>query len=164
MGPDESSVSIREVGLRDGLPTEEPVPTEAKVRMLEALVATGVPRIELTAFVSPRAVPAMADAAQMADAARTLDTARDDAARLPVFSALVAGPGGARRAVDAGITTLEYVVSAADGHSRANVKATTAEALERTSEVARLVTEAGGRTEGVTAHGRGRHLGCPPQP
>jgi len=151
MGPDESSVSIREVGLRDGLQIEEPVPTEAKVRMLEALVATGVPRIELTAFVSPRAVPAMADAAQMAGAARALGTARGDTARLPVFSALVAGPGGARRAVDAGITTLEYVVSAADGHSRANVKATTAEALDRTSEVAEIVHGAGGRLEVIIA-------------
>ncbi len=149
--PGVPSVSIREVGLRDGLQIEEPVPTEAKVRLLEALVATGVPRIELTAFVSPRAVPAMADAAQMAEAARALGADRGAGRALPVFSALVAGPGGARRAVDAGITTLEYVVSAADGHSTANVKATTAEALERTAEVAEIVHGAGGRLEVIIA-------------
>ncbi|GAA4821115.1 hydroxymethylglutaryl-CoA lyase [Tomitella cavernea] len=138
-------VSIREVGLRDGLQNEAPLPTEAKVRLLEALASTGVPRIELTAFVSPRAVPAMADAAAMAAAAGTF---RDDG---PEFSALVASPGGARRAVDAGITTVEYVVSASDGHSRANVKATTDEALARTSGVADIVHGAGGRLEVIIA-------------
>ncbi|WP_248499579.1 hydroxymethylglutaryl-CoA lyase [Tomitella gaofuii] len=138
-------VSIREVGLRDGLQNEAPLPTEAKVRLLEALASTGVPRIELTAFVSPKAVPAMADADLMASAALALGDAG------PEFSVLVASPGGARRAVDAGITAVEYVVSAADGHSRANVKATTAEALARTSEVADIVHGAGGRLEVIIA-------------
>ncbi|QDQ98403.1 hydroxymethylglutaryl-CoA lyase [Tomitella fengzijianii] len=145
MGALPRRVRIREVGLRDGLQNEAPVATDAKVRLLEALVATGVPRIELTAFVSPRAVPAMADAAGMAAAARAFG---DDG---PEFSALVASPGGARRAVDAGVTAVEYVVSAADGHSLANVKATTGEALERTAEVARIVHDAGGRLEVIIA-------------
>ncbi|MDN5759421.1 MAG: hypothetical protein L0H59_12980, partial [Tomitella sp.] len=97
-------VNIREVGLRDGLQIEDPVPTQAKIRLLEALVATGVPRIELTAFVSPRAVPAMADADRMAAAAQALsaDTFAADGRRerpSPEFSALVASPNGARRAV-----------------------------------------------------------------
>ena len=48
--------------MRDGLQLEEPVPLAAKVDMIEALVATGVRRIEVTSFVSPRAVPALADA------------------------------------------------------------------------------------------------------
>src|SRR5699024_11580575 len=112
MGPDESSVSIREVGLRDGLQIEEPVPTEAKVRILEALIATGVPRIELAAFVSPRAVPAMADAADMARAAERLDV------HGTVLSALVAGPGGADRAAAAGDTDVEDVAAPSHGDSR----------------------------------------------
>ena len=60
------SVDIREVGPRDGLQIEAPISTEAKTRLLDALAATGVGRIEATAFVSPRAVPAMADAEQVA--------------------------------------------------------------------------------------------------
>ena len=55
-------VSIREVGPRDGLQNEEPVPTEAKVRLLDALSATGVRRIEAVSFVHPKAIPQMADA------------------------------------------------------------------------------------------------------
>ena len=57
-----TSVDVREVGMRDGLQLEDPVPLDAKLEMLEALVATGVRRIEATSFVSPKAVPALADA------------------------------------------------------------------------------------------------------
>jgi hydroxymethylglutaryl-CoA lyase len=57
-----AAVDIREVGPRDGLQIEAPISTEAKLSLLRALVATGVRRIEATAFVSPRAVPALADA------------------------------------------------------------------------------------------------------
>src|SRR5918912_1619564 len=105
-------VDVREVGMRDGLQLEAPVPLEAKLEMLEALVATGVRRIEATSFVSPKAVPALADAAQVA-----AELSRWGAVH---WSALVANPRGAVRAVDAGLAHLEYVVSAPDGHSRAN--------------------------------------------
>ena len=62
-----SHVDIREVGPRDGLQIEAPISTAGKIRLLQALVATGVRRIEATAFVSPRAVPAMADAERIAE-------------------------------------------------------------------------------------------------
>ncbi|HEX9342602.1 MAG TPA: hydroxymethylglutaryl-CoA lyase, partial [Actinomycetota bacterium] len=54
------AVSIREVGPRDGLQGEAPVPVEARVRLVDALSAAGVGRIEVGSFVSPKAVPAMA--------------------------------------------------------------------------------------------------------
>ncbi|HLT11063.1 MAG TPA: hydroxymethylglutaryl-CoA lyase, partial [Micromonosporaceae bacterium] len=57
-----TAVSIREVGPRDGLQNEAPVPTEAKVRLLNALATTGVKRIEAVSFVHPKAIPQMADA------------------------------------------------------------------------------------------------------
>jgi hydroxymethylglutaryl-CoA lyase len=60
------SVSIREVGPRDGLQNEDPVPTEEKVRLLDALSATGVRRIEAVSFVHPKAIPQMADADEAA--------------------------------------------------------------------------------------------------
>lgn len=140
-----AAVAIREVGLRDGLQLEDPVSTGDKLALLAAIAATGVRRIELTAFVSPRAVPAMADAEELAARAREVVP---DSVEL---SALVAGPGGARRAVAAGITTVEYVISAADGHSRANVRASTEEAVARTAEVAAVVHEAGGQVEAIIA-------------
>src|SRR5690625_146257 len=55
-------VNLREVGPRDGLQNEEPVPTEAKIRLIDQLSATGLQRIEAVSFVHPRAIPQMADA------------------------------------------------------------------------------------------------------
>src|SRR3954453_21597156 len=106
-----TSVDVREVGMRDGLQLEDPVPLEAKLEMLEALVATGVRRIEATSFVSPKAVAALADADQVA-----AELSRWGGV---LWSALVANPRGAVRAVDSGVANLDYVVSASDAHSRA---------------------------------------------
>jgi hydroxymethylglutaryl-CoA lyase len=137
-------VSVREVGLRDGLQIEAPVPTEAKLRLLEAVVATGVPRVELTSFVSPRAVPALADAEQVAAAALERFEGVE-------FSALVASRTGVDRALAAGLTDVEYVVSASDTHSRANVGRGTQESVDLTGDLAGTVHAAGGRLEAVIA-------------
>jgi hydroxymethylglutaryl-CoA lyase len=138
-----AAVDIREVAPRDGLQIEDPIPTTAKVELLAALAATGVRRIEATAFVSPRAVPSMADAEAVAAALADLPALE--------WSALVAGVGGARRAVAAGMRTVEYVVSAADGHSLANARRTTDEAVAAVAEVADVVHAAGGRCEVIIA-------------
>jgi hydroxymethylglutaryl-CoA lyase len=136
-------VDVREVGMRDGLQLEAPVPLAGKLAMLEALVATGVQRIEVTSFVSPRAVPALADADALAAQLHRFPGVR--------FSALVANLRGAQRAVDAGIADLEYVVSAADSHSRANAGRPTAQAVEAVSEIAALAHGAGGSLEVIIA-------------
>jgi hydroxymethylglutaryl-CoA lyase len=137
------SIRVREVGLRDGLQIERPVPTEAKLELLDALVDTGVGRIEATAFVSPKAVPALADAAEIAR-------------RLPdhpgvEFSALVANTRGAHRAIEAGVNAVEYVVSASDGHSLANSRRTTAQALDEVASVAAATHDADGTCEVIIA-------------
>ncbi|GAA3623254.1 hydroxymethylglutaryl-CoA lyase [Microlunatus ginsengisoli] len=139
------AVDIREVGPRDGLQIETPISTEAKSRLLDALIATGVGRIEATAFVSPRAVPAMADAAEIAGYIGGLGPGG------PEWSALVASPNGARRATEAGFRTIEYVVSAAEGHSRANARRGTEQATEAVAEVAEVVHGVGGRLEVIIA-------------
>jgi hydroxymethylglutaryl-CoA lyase len=138
-----TAVDVREVGMRDGLQLEDPLPLADKLAMLEALVATGVRRIEVTSFVSPKAVPALADADQVAA----------ELHRFPgvSFSALVANPRGAVRAVDAGIADLEYVVSASDSHSRANAGRSTAEAVAAVGEIAELAHGAGGSLEVIVA-------------
>ncbi|MFI9412183.1 hydroxymethylglutaryl-CoA lyase [Nocardia gamkensis] len=136
-------VDIREVGPRDGLQIEAPLPTEAKLELIEALVATGVRRIEVTSFVSPRAVPALADAERVA--------AQLDRWPEVAFSALVAGMGGVRRALAAGMTRLEYVVSASDGHSRANVGRDTEDSIALIAPIAELVHGAGGELEVIVA-------------
>ena len=137
------TVAIREVGPRDGLQLEPPLAFEQKLRLIDALAGTGAGRIEATAFVSPSAVPAMADAERVAGTLSAWPSVE--------WSALVASPGGARRAVAAGIRRVEYVVSAADGHSMANVRRSTREATEATAQVAEIVHEAGGRCEVIIA-------------
>ncbi|MFE5707766.1 hydroxymethylglutaryl-CoA lyase [Rhodococcus koreensis] len=136
-------VDIREVGPRDGLQIEKPIPTAAKLELIDALAATGVRRIEVTSFVSPRAVPALADAEAVAA----------QLGRWPhvTFSALVAGLGGVKRALAAGLTRLEYVVSASDGHSRANVGRSSEESIALITPVAELIHQAGGTLEVIVA-------------
>ena len=136
-------VDIREVGLRDGLQIEPPVSTDDKIRLVQALVTTGVRRIEATAFVSPRAVPAMADAEQIAEYVRSIPGVE--------WSGLVASPNGAKRAIGSGLRTIEYVVSAADGHSQANARRSTQQALDAVAEVGRIVHDARGRLEVIIA-------------
>jgi hydroxymethylglutaryl-CoA lyase len=138
-----AAVSIREVGMRDGLQIEDLVPTAEKLRLLDALVATGVRRIELTSFVSPRAVPSLADAERVAAATSQWSGV--------TWSALVASRTGVDRALAAGITDVEYVVSASDSHSRANVGRDTRASVDLTAELADTVHAAGGRIEVVVA-------------
>lgn len=127
-----TKVDIREVCLRDGLQIETPIPLSAKLAILEAIVATGVREVEATAFVSPSKVPALADAAELAEELHQFPDVE--------FSALVASPNGAKRAIAAGLRSIEYVVSASDAHSHANVGRTSAEA---TAQIADIVAIAG---------------------
>ena len=136
-------VDIREVGPRDGLQLEAPLPFTDKELLIAALAGTGVRRIEATAFVSPRAVPSMADAERVGQLVREWPHIE--------WSALVASPNGARRAVAAGFTSVEYVVSAGNGHSLANVGRPTEQALAAVGEVGAIVHGAGGRLEVIIA-------------
>src|SRR6478752_8070825 len=136
-------VTIREVCLRDGLQIEEPIPLSAKLELLEAVVATGVREVEATAFVSPSKVPALADAEQLAAELPRFDGIE--------FSALVASANGAKRAIAAGLRSIEYVVSAADGHSRANVGRTSAEATVQITEIVAIAHDSDVSVEVIIA-------------
>lgn len=136
-------VDIREVCLRDGLQIEKPIPLAAKVELLEAIVATGVREIEATAFVSPSKVPALADAPELAAELHRFPDVE--------FSALVASPNGARRAVATGLRSIEYVVSASDAHSVANIGRSTTEATAAIADVARVAHDGGASVEVIVA-------------
>src|SRR5256885_1693600 len=127
-------ISLREVGPRDGLQNEDPVPTDAKVELIDALSGTGVGRIEAVSFVHPKAIPQMADAAEVWSRVR-----RDDDVR---YSALVPNLRGAERALEAGFTELEVVVSASDTQNRKNVNRSTEESLD---DIAKIIDLAHGR-------------------
>jgi hydroxymethylglutaryl-CoA lyase len=149
MGELPTAVSIREVGPRDGLQNEDPVPTEAKVRLLDALSRTGVRRIEAVSFVHPKAIPQMADASEVWQKASKVDGVR--------YSALVPNSRGAIRALDAGLTEIEVVVSASDTHNRHNVNRSTASSLDDIAALIPTVHAGGATAEVIVA----TSFGCP---
>src|SRR3972149_5992315 len=106
-------VTVCEGGTRDGLQIEPDfIPTGRKIEVVDLLSATGMPRIEVTSFVSPKAVPQLRDAeAVMAGITRRPGTR---------YSALVPNDKGAVRAVDAGVDDIHTLVSASEGHNLAN--------------------------------------------
>lgn len=115
-------VTVTEVVLRDGL-QDEPVTvaTVDKLRLLDGLLKAGLRSVELGAFVRADRVPQMADTDQLVAASRA-----------PVgvtFSGLVLNRAGAERAIAAGAGEVRLVVSASEGHSRANAGRSTSEAL-----------------------------------
>src|SRR5262245_61138746 len=136
-------VSIREVGPRDGLQNEAPVPTADKVRLIDALSATGVGRIEAVSYVHPKAIPQMADADEVW---RTV--ARDPQVR---YSALVPNLRGAQRALAGGFTEVEVVVSASDTHNRRNINRSTDESLDEIAQLIPALHEGGSTAEVIIA-------------
>jgi hydroxymethylglutaryl-CoA lyase len=142
-------VSIREVGPRDGLQNEDPVPTAAKVELLDALSGTGVQRIEAVSFVSPKAIPQMADADEVWAAATKAPGVR--------YSALVPNSKGAQRALAAGFTEIEVVVSASDAHNRRNLNRSTEESLEDITGLIQAGHDGGATVEVIIA----TSFGCP---
>jgi len=136
-------VDIREVALRDGLQIERPIPLAAKLELLAAVAATGVREVEATAFVSPSKVPSMADAAELAAHLRDYPGIE--------FSALVASPGGAKRAVTAGLRSIEYVVAASDAFSEANVGRPSAVATGQIGEIVAIAHDGGVTVEVIVA-------------
>jgi hydroxymethylglutaryl-CoA lyase len=144
-----AAVSLREVGPRDGLQNEDPVPTDAKVALINALSRTGVSRIEAVSFVHPRAIPQMADADEV--------WSRVERNPAVTYSALVPNSRGASRAVDAGFADIEVVVSASDTHNRKNVNRSTDESLADIAEIIKQVHDASGNLEVIVSTA----WGCP---
>jgi hydroxymethylglutaryl-CoA lyase len=142
-------VSIREVGPRDGLQNEKPVPIEDRVRLIEALSRTGLRRIEAAAFVSARAIPPMAGSDEV--------MARIDRADGVTYSALVPNAKGAERAIAARADELELVVSASETHNQKNVRRSVAESLIGARDVVELAHAAGIEAEAIVSTA----FGCP---
>jgi hydroxymethylglutaryl-CoA lyase len=126
------AVLIRDVGPRDGLQSiNATVSLNAKIAMVEGLAAAGVPRVEVGSFVSPKAVPQMADSGEVFAATATLSGAAREA--------LVVNERGAHTAVAAGADVLVSVVSVSETFSQRNVGMSTAEAV---AEMAKIVNVA----------------------
>lgn len=129
-------VVIVEVGPRDGLQNEKvQIATADKLALIERLAAAGLPRIEATAFVSPRWVPQMADH----------DAVMRGIVRRPgvVFSALVPNEKGAEAALAAGAQALAVFTAASESFCRKNTNCSIAESIARFRPVMARAERAG---------------------
>lgn len=124
-------IHLQEVGPRDGLQAEDAfVPTHDKIALIDALSDAGLAKIEVSAFVSPRAIPALRDAQEVLHGI----------ARRPgvLYGALVPNVRGAERAIDAAVDEMNLVMSASETHNLANLRMTRAQSLSQLAEVASL--------------------------
>ena len=143
-------VEVTEVGPRDGFQAERAfVPTARKIEFLDRLIDAGVPRIEATSFVSPRAVPQLADAEEVM---RGIDRTRE-----VVLAALVPNERGALRAAEAAVDEMVVFLSASESHNRKNVNRSIEESLAGLEAVARVAEEAGTPVHGAIS----TSFGCP---
>jgi hydroxymethylglutaryl-CoA lyase len=141
-------VRLRDVTLRDGLQDERPVSTGAKVALFELLVSAGVTDFELTSFVRPDRVPAMADADRFTGRVLGSD------ARL---WGLVLNRRGAERALVAGLRHLQFVLSASESHNMENAGRTVNGSLDELRAIVGLADDGGAELELTVATA----FGCP---
>lgn len=148
------SVSVYEVSPRDGLQNENAtVPLSGKLRLIDALVAAGLRRIEITSFVSPRWIPQLADADEVAKLVGQRRAALADV----TFSALCPNRKGLERAKAAGMTEIAVFMSASETHNKKNVNKTIAETLAAFEETVGPAREAGMAVRGYVS----TVWGCP---
>ena len=143
------AVEIREVGPRDGLQNEDPIPVDDRVRLIDALSATGLRRIEAAAFVKAEAIPAMAGSEDV--------MARIERRPGVVYSALVPNARGAERALAAGADELQVVVSSSETHNQRNVRRAVDESIAGAAEIVALARLSTTPVEGIVSTA----FGCP---
>lgn len=123
-----SKIEIVEVAPRDGFQSiHEPIGTHEKIEIVEGLIQTGLKRFELGSFVSPRAVPQMADMTEIAAHFKNETRAR--------MSVLVPNVKGAEIAIKNGLKEIVYVFSASEAHNQSNVRAPISQSLQGLKDV-----------------------------
>jgi hydroxymethylglutaryl-CoA lyase len=145
-----AEVSVYEVSLRDGLQNERAtVPLRGKARLVDALVASGLRRIEITSFVSPKWIPQLADADELAEHAKPPPGV--------TFSALCPNAKGLERARAAGMHEIAVFLSASETHNKKNVNKTVGETLAAFEETIGPARDAGMKVRGYVS----TVWGCP---
>ena len=147
-----STVRVREVGPRDGFQNEpEVIPTSDKVRLIDMLAGTGLPRLEVTSFVRPDVIPQLADAAEvLAAITRPADVS---------YSVLIPNERGLERALEQRdrFDEINVFLSATESHNKRNKNRTIAESLDDLGRTVARAREEGLRCEGVISV----VFGCP---
>ena len=148
--PEGAAITLCEVGPRDGFQSEaEFIPTARKIEIANALLAAGLREMQVTSFVSPRAVPQLADAEAV-----LAGIDRPEGARL---TALIPNLRGAERAAAAGVDAVHLVISASETHNRKNLNRSVEDSLAQAGPVFEHLAARGVAVEGGIATA----FGCP---
>jgi hydroxymethylglutaryl-CoA lyase len=145
-----SAVRVVEVGPRDGLQNEKAlIPTPQKIQFINMLAEAGLPVIEATSFVSPRAIPQLSDASAVMAGLTYLP-----ATEYPV---LVPNLKGMERALQAGVRSIAVFTAASESFTRHNINTTIAQSLANFHPVVALARREGIRVRGYIS----TVFGCP---
>ena len=145
-----SRVSIYEVGPRDGLQNEpETLPVDVRVALVDGLTEAGLPAIEVGSFVSPHAVPQLADTEEVFRRIRRASGVR--------YPALVPNVRGLERALAAGVLEIAVFTAASETFNRHNINAGVDESIERFRTVVSRAREERVRVRGYVSTA----FGCP---
>src|ERR671925_1624037 len=145
-----SSVRVVEVGPRDGLQNEKvQIPTEQKIQFINMLAEAGLPVVEATSFVSPRAIPQLSDASAVMAGIRRLPTTE--------YPVLVPNLKGMQRALAAGVRSVAVFTAASESFTRHNINATIAESLANFRPIVALAQQEGTKVRGYIS----TVFGCP---
>lgn len=141
---------IHEVVTRDGFQIEPQfVPTEKKIELIDALSETGLAKIEVTSFVSPKAVPNLRDAETVMAGIKRKASVK--------YVALIANPKGAERAIASAVDEVNLVVSVSEAHNMANVRRTTGASFDGFGEILKELKDTGIAVAGALSTA----FGCP---
>jgi len=145
-----SSVRVVEVGPRDGLQNEKVlISTEQKIQFINMLAEAGLPVVEATSFVSPRAIPQLSDASAVMAGLTRFSTTE--------YPVLVPNLKGMERALAAGVRSVAVFTAASESFTRHNINATIAESLANFRPIVALAQQ-----EGVPVRGYiSTVFGCP---
>src|SRR4029077_17925647 len=136
-----TQITIVEVAPRDGLQAEDRVlSTDVKIELLEQLADAGATAIEATSFVSPKAVPQLADAEELMKTARPRPGVR--------YMALVPNETGLERAIASGVHEIAVFASASESYSRKNLNRSRDEAIAGYGALIKKARDAGLRVRG----------------
>lgn len=125
------NVIMTDVTGRDGFQMEKDwIATEDKINVINQIIAAGIPRIEATSFVSPKAVPQMRDAHEVI---RGINRENVE------VIALVPNVKGAELALEAGVDEVNYVLSISETHNQKNVRKTVGESIEGVKDIQKLM-------------------------
>jgi hydroxymethylglutaryl-CoA lyase len=129
-------VFIQEVATRDGFQNEKKfVPTADKIALIDALSQTGLAKIEVTSFTSPKAIPALSDAEAVMASIERVDGV--------CYTALVPNVRGAERALACGVSEFNLVMSVSETHNLTNLRMTRAQSADALAQTVLLAQQSG---------------------